>query len=109
MERYDADGKLMVTAGPCNVAPIVTPITVTAAAQTLAALKGSALAATTRKVTIRPSQTGIVWHAGVAVAATHVPLLTDDLQLIGTPASLATITLIVAAATVGAWLIEEAQ
>lgn len=90
-----------------RIPPIVTPITVTATAKTLAVLKGSAIAYNTQRITIRPSATGIVWHAGTAVAATHVPLLTDDLVLELDKKGLATITLI-AGGNVGAWLIEEA-
>jgi hypothetical protein len=36
------------------------------------------LAATTKRVLLRPVATGIVVHAGTAVAATHRPLDTDD-------------------------------
>jgi len=91
-----------------QIPKIVTPITVTTTAKTLAALKGSALSVNTQRVTIRPAATGIIWHAGVAVAATHIPVLTDDLTLEGSPKGLDNITLIVASGTVGGWLIEEA-
>jgi len=91
------------------VAPICTPVTVTDVAKTLQQLKGSALAATTKRVLLRPAATGIIVHAGTAVAATHCPLDTDDWVEEGDAASLAAVTFIVASGTVKSWLWEFAR
>ena len=78
-------------------------------AKTLQQLKGSALAATTKRVLLRPAATGIIVHAGTAVAATHCPLDTDDWLEEGDAVSLAAVTFIVASGTVKAWLWEFAR
>ena len=91
---------------PDYVAPIVTKVTVGIASQTLAELKGGALlAATTKRIILRPSATGIFVNDSDPAAVTDCPLGEDDWEEDGDATSLANLEF-VAAAPITAWLIE---
>ena len=86
-----------------NVAPIITSVTFGATA-TLATLKGSALASTTKKVTVVvPS--GTVYFAVGTATASSCPILTF-VEIPGTAATLATLQFY-SAATPAGFIIEE--
>jgi hypothetical protein len=76
---------------PPAVAPIISIVTCGASA-TLAALKGSVLAATTRRIRLWPLATGVYINSGTA-DANSLPLGTAVTEIVGTATSLAALEL----------------
>ena len=88
------------------VAPIITPVTVTNVAQTLAQLKGSALADDTKHVALRVFSTGVAVDDGGGTYANSCPLNTDDWVGDGDKTTLGSVTFITGGAAIAAWLVE---
>ena len=105
-EMVHQDLKILAdTLVPDYVAPLITKVAVGVASQTLAELKGGAIAATTKSIILRPASAGIFVNSSDPAAVTDCPLGGDDWEEEGDATSLAGIEFI-SAAPITAWLIE---